>query len=84
MREYAHHQAQQFGVFEESLLVQRIHNWFIRRAVKRLDQLDDHLLADIGVTRDEIRWAAHLPLTENAALALEGRAGPRRTFGLAD
>jgi hypothetical protein len=33
---------------------------------------------NIGVTRLDIRWAAGLPLTVNAALALEERAFRRR------
>jgi hypothetical protein len=35
---------------------------------------DDRLLRDIGVERNEVQWAAALPLTLNAALALEDRA----------
>ena len=35
------------------------------------------MLRDIGVTREELRWAAGLPLTVNAALALEERATRR-------
>jgi uncharacterized protein YjiS (DUF1127 family) len=51
-----------------------------RRRVNRLGDLDDHMLRDIGVTRDEVQWAAGLPLTVNAALALEERAFQRRHF----
>jgi hypothetical protein len=35
---------------------------------------DERLLSDVGVERDEVRWAATLPLSVNAALALEDRA----------
>jgi uncharacterized protein YjiS (DUF1127 family) len=61
-----------------SLLWRFIRNWRARRAVVRLDALDDYLLHDIGVTRDEVRWASGLPLTVNAALELEERATRRR------
>ncbi len=39
---------------------------------------DDYLLRDIGVTREDVQWAQSLPLTVDAALALEERAFKRR------
>ena len=44
-------------------------------------QLDDHLLDDLGCTREEVRWAAALPLSESAAQALRRRARARRRSG---
>ena len=41
-----------------------------RQAFESMLSLDDDLLKDIGVTRDAVRWAAALPLEENAAQAL--------------
>ena len=38
----------------------------------------DCMLRDIGVLRDDVRWAAGLPLTVNAAVALEERSHQRR------
>lgn len=61
-----------------SLLWRFLRNWRARRAVERLDALDDFLLQDIGVTRSDVRWAAGLPLSVNAALELEERATRRR------
>ena len=61
-----------------SLLWRLLRNWRARRAVERLDALDDFLLQDIGVTRSDVRWAAGLPLSVNAALELEERATRRR------
>ena len=61
-----------------SLLWRFIRNWRARRAVARLDALDDYLLHDIGVTRADVRWASGLPLTVNAALELEECATRRR------
>ena len=40
-----------------SLLWRVIRNWRARRAVERLDALDDYLLNDIGVTRADVRAA---------------------------
>ena len=48
------------------------------RQRRRLAELDDRLLRDIGVTRSEVRWAAGLPLSVNAALELEEKATRRR------
>lgn len=44
----------------------------------RMRWLDDQLLDDIGVTREELDWAIRLPLGVNAALALQDRAKKRR------
>jgi uncharacterized protein YjiS (DUF1127 family) len=81
MREYALNRAWLAGDVEGSSLVRRfLHNWRTRRAVARLDHYDDYLLHDIGVSREDVRWAAGLPLTVNAALALEERSARRRRF----
>jgi uncharacterized protein YjiS (DUF1127 family) len=61
-----------------SMFGQLIRNWQARRAVARMDRLDDHMLRDIGITREDLRWAAGLPLTVNAALAMDERARQRR------
>ena len=55
-----------------------LRHWRARKAVGKLRDLDDHMLSDIGVDRFDIEWAAGLPLTVNAALALEERAWNRR------
>jgi uncharacterized protein YjiS (DUF1127 family) len=52
--------------------------WQTRRTIRKLDEFDDHLLADVGVTRCDLRWAGALPLTVNAAIALEERAWQKR------
>lgn len=46
-------------------------NWTARRNIAKLTELDDNLLQDIGVTREDIQWAKGLPLAVNAAIALE-------------
>jgi uncharacterized protein YjiS (DUF1127 family) len=79
MRDYALHRAQSAeSAGALPLLRQAIANWRARRAVAQLDRFDDFLLRDIGVTREEVRWAADLPLNLNATLALEERARRRR------
>lgn len=55
-----------------------LHNWNVRRKVRALVDQDNHMLNDIGVRREEIRWAGKLPLTINAAIALNDRASRRR------
>lgn len=49
-----------------------------RRRLYRMLRLDDHLLDDIGITREELLWAIDLPLGVNAALELHERAKARR------
>jgi uncharacterized protein YjiS (DUF1127 family) len=79
MREYALHQAQQSDQLTgHGLLVQLWRNWRAKRAVRKLQELDDNLLKDIGVTREEINWALLLPLSVNAARELARRSGERR------
>ena len=56
-------------------------NWKSKRRIASLGNFDDYMLRDIGVTRDEVQWAAGLPLTVNAAVALEERALRRRQSG---
>jgi len=41
-----------------------------RQAFSRMLVLDDHILADIGITREDVLWANNLPLSQNASLAL--------------
>jgi len=81
MRDYALHNAQAFDETDGMSIVSRfIRNWRARRSVSRLEAYDDYMLTDIGVSRDDVIWAAGLPLTVNAALALEERSSARRRF----
>ena len=52
--------------------------WNRRRRLARMRDLDDRVLDDIGITRDELEWALGLPFEANAALDLERRARARR------
>jgi len=78
MRDYALNEAVFRGEIASPLLSRLWRNWKARRAVVRLENLDDHLLRDIGVTSGEVHWASRLPLSVNAALALEERGRLRR------
>jgi uncharacterized protein YjiS (DUF1127 family) len=79
MRDYALNHAESYGQSGRgSLLLRLLRNWQARRGVAKLESFDDYMLRDIGVTRGDVRWAAGLPLTANAALALEERAHQRR------
>jgi len=75
MRNYALHRAASLGEFGAlSFLRRTFRNWVARRAIAKLEEFDDYMLNDIGVQRGDIRWAAGLPLSVNAALALEERS----------
>ncbi len=79
MRNYAIHQAEISGSLPGTGILAKLwRNWQARRAVAKLDQLDDFLLHDIGVTRGDIHQALLSPLSENAALVLESNARQRR------
>lgn len=49
-----------------------------RRRFKRLEDLDDHLLNDIGVTRAEVEIATRLPFTHDAGTELRRLSNERR------
>ena len=79
MRDYALNHAASFNSpVGSSFLARFINNWRVRRSVSKLNEFDDYMLQDIGVTRADIAWAAGLPLTVNAALALEERSAKHR------
>jgi uncharacterized protein YjiS (DUF1127 family) len=79
MKDYALNRAIASGEATSPTLFARLwRNWKAHRRVVGLDEYDDHILRDIGVTREDVRWARGLPLTMNAALALEERAFRRR------
>jgi uncharacterized protein YjiS (DUF1127 family) len=61
-----------------SLVRRALQHWSERRTVHALSELDDHLLADIGLTRSDLDWALHqpssgLPSEELTRLARERR-----------
>jgi uncharacterized protein YjiS (DUF1127 family) len=79
MRDYALSRAEAAGVSAGTPQLLRLwNNWRARRALARMTHFDDYLLRDIGVAREDVIWAAGLPLCVNAALALEERSFARR------
>jgi uncharacterized protein YjiS (DUF1127 family) len=78
MKDYVLNRAISLEAVGISPLRRFVKNWLARRAITKLHRLDDYLLSDIGVTREEVQWAQGLPLTCNAALALEERGFRRR------
>lgn len=74
-----------FRIFSIRVNIAKFMSWYVTRqerkisrdAFQHLLKLDDGLLDDIGVTRDAVRWAASLPLSEDAAQALEDTARRR-------
>jgi uncharacterized protein YjiS (DUF1127 family) len=82
MRDYVMNQALSRGEYGIVYFLRRLtRNWKAKRRIAALSNFDDYMLRDIGITRDEVQWAASLPLTVNAALALEERALRRRHNG---
>lgn len=64
MREYILEQAhcrQPYGRL--TTLVRMVKNWRNRRQLRRLASLDDYLLKDIGLSREELNAMARHPLT---------------------
>ena len=65
------------GSILETLRV-RYHNWQIRKNVVRMQDLDDRVLSDIGLSYDDVAWAAKLPVSVNAAHELNKVSQLRR------
>ena len=55
--------------------------WNNRRKLAKLDDLDDHLLADLGITRNDLHWALHLPFAVDPAIELQRRSLHSRIHG---
>jgi uncharacterized protein YjiS (DUF1127 family) len=53
-------------------------NWLRRRRLRRVDDLDDHILWDIGLTRDDLRAALKLPLSVDPVWELNRQSRLRR------
>ncbi len=64
-----------------TVFVQRKQQRINRQAFNHLLALDDHILDDIGVTRNDIVEASQLPLDVNASLELEKIARANKTNG---
>lgn len=58
-----------------------IHWWNNRRQVIDLNSLDDHMLADLGLSREDVEWALNQPFAYDPTLALNQRALRNRERG---
>ncbi|MFN3880446.1 MAG: hypothetical protein ACK4L8_03345 [Nitrincola lacisaponensis] len=52
--------------------------WNRRRKLLRLLDYDDHMLEDMGYTRDDLLWAARQPLKVDARLVLQQQREKQR------
>lgn len=62
----------------ENLVRALVRRWRFRRRFLPLLNHDDHILEDMGHVREEILWAARLPLREDATRALLERRKKRQ------
>ena len=82
MREHVLNQSAALdGTWSFAALRRTFANWRRRRRLLRLSDLDDHILYDIGIEREEINEALQLPLDLNPLYELDRRARLRRTRG---
>jgi uncharacterized protein YjiS (DUF1127 family) len=62
MRDFVFHQAQaRDSAFVFPKLRRLVRSWIAKRKLRRLEHLDDYLLNDIGLTRDDLRAGLRLP-----------------------
>ena len=88
MRNAALFIASQNGASEARILpslLQKAHaaleSWKRRRQVARLVEFDDHMLADIGLTRRDVREALDLPFSHDPGRELQLRVSRHRSYG---
>lgn len=83
MRDYVLFQARfQDSAYAFPALRRLLRNWLARRQLGRLRALDEYLLNDIGLTRDDIRWGLNLPRHVDAVAALDGIREQRMARGV--
>ncbi len=75
--EHVHSRGHEYPAFIQAA-IRRYGNWQTRRQVRKIAGFETRMLDDMGVTRDEVLWAAKLPLSVNAAWELRHRSRTRR------
>ena len=71
MRDYILTQAETVDkTFTFPALHRIVANWRKRRQLRQLEQLDDHVLMDIGLTRDELIRVQRVPIGVDPVLEL--------------
>lgn len=64
MRNFVLWEAQSREAYGRLTIVARVlRNWRNRKDLKKLRAMDDYMLRDMGITRDEITRLSRLPLT---------------------
>ena len=77
MRYYAIHLAESHVAPSRGSTVLRfIRNWFVRRRLAKLSDLDLHLLKDIGLTHHDLKRVSRLPLSSNPLEEIERILSP--------
>lgn len=62
MRDYILHEAAfRDRAFAFPLLQRLVRNWLSRRYLRKLEEFDDYILSDIGLTRADLRHGQSLP-----------------------
>jgi uncharacterized protein YjiS (DUF1127 family) len=83
MRDYTFQQARfRDSTFAFPALRRVLRNWLTKRQLSRLQAMDDYLLHDIGLTRDDLRWGLSLPSSCDVAHALSERRDGRQRRGV--
>jgi uncharacterized protein YjiS (DUF1127 family) len=89
MREAASFIASRSGFAEAGLVPaalqfaeRTVRAWRNRKSVARLGELDDHLLADLGLTRRDVNLALAQPLFSDPSAELRRVAGESRWRGI--
>lgn len=81
MRDYILRQAEFHDrTFAFPKLRRLLGNWLARRRLRQLERLDDYLLNDIGLTRDDLRYGRGLPHDVDpvaALMSLREKSPPR-------
>jgi uncharacterized protein YjiS (DUF1127 family) len=88
MREAASFIARQSFASEPGILsmivrvaAQAFRSWQNRRRIAALNDFDDHLLADMGLQKDDVRQVLELPFAQDPALELQRLALRNRSRG---
>jgi uncharacterized protein YjiS (DUF1127 family) len=72
MRDYVYKESQfRARTFAWTSLRQVVRNWINRRSLRKLQDLNDHELKDIGLTRGDLYFVMRLPLTADPIWEME-------------
>ena len=83
MRDYILHEAHsRDSTFAFPKLRRMLRGFFAKRQLRRLAALDDYLLNDIGLTRDDLRHGLRLPYDVDPAQALAAIRQERMARGV--